>query len=278
MMILTYNHPTPTYTVTGGSLVTDASIMSDRKVSTITRISWPLGVQTISTTCSVIASFEEQPIRAVAILNSSLPVGLKVELYGKRVGDTDYSYNLGADSLTQKLVKRIEGGTGAVWVLPVTNDKLIGIKIVYYNDVNGVTYLNASDTFDTGQCIFSDGIEFLIQTDWTLGNKVTSLSKRSLGSQPSRVSRPGYRTLEVTPIFGDDDDMRGSGLSNGSNWQEVSAVLRQDPYALAIARTDTSDNIQKTSIYGEITRIPDVTHKSGAYYQPNILEIEEIPA
>lgn len=278
MMLLAYNHARPTYTVTGGSLVTDAAALSDRSPASATRITWPTGTQTTATTCTITAGFTEQAVRTVALLGTSLPVGLKVELRGKRSGDADYTYSLGAASLTQTLVSRIDGGTGAVWVLPQGNDALIGLQIRLYNDVGGFTSLSAGDSFDTGEIVISDGAEFYINAEWTLGGKDPSASRRTLGSQVSRVGRPGYRILEFSPALDSDDSVLFGGLSNGAAWQELARDIRDDPYVLAIASTKTADYIQATSVYGEVTKIPDFLHKAGPYYEPNQTTVEEIPA
>ena len=278
MMLLAYNHTRPTYTVSGGSLVTDAAALSDRSPASATRITWPTGTQTIATTCTVTAAFAEQPVRCVALLGTNLPAGLKVELRGKRVGDSGYTYGLGAASLTQKLASRVEGGTGAVWVFPASNDALIGLEIRLYNDAGGSLALTASQAFDVGEIVISDGAGVVITNDWTLGGKATSRLDRTLGSQIAHVQRTGYRTLEATPILGNDADARSGGLDNGSDWQALAASLRSNPFVLAIARTDATGNIQTTSLYGVVTRIPDIQHKSGPYYQPSALTIEEIPA
>ena len=278
MMLLAYNHASPTYTVTGGALVTDAAALSDRSPASATRITWPSGSQTTATTCTITATFAEQPIRAVAPLGTTLPAGLKIELRGKRTGDAGYTYALGAAALTQTLVPRTDGGTGAVWAFPASNDPLIGVEIRLYNDVGGAVSLAASQAFDVGEIVVSDGAEFVIQSDWTLGGKVMSKSDRTLGSQGANVPRPGYRTLDATPIYGDDDDARNGGLDIGKDWQSLTAALRADPYVLAIARTGTTTDIQTTSLYGIAVRIPDITHKAGPYYQPSQLTIEEIPS
>ena len=278
MMLLAYNHARPTYTVTGGSLVTDAAALSDRSPASATRITWPSGSQTTATTCTITATFAEQPIRAVALLGTTLPDGLKIELRGKRTGDAGYTYDLGAASLTQTLVPRTDGGTGAVWAFPASNDPLIGVEIRLYNDVGGAVSLAASQAFDVGEIVVSDGAGFVIQADWTFGGKSPSATTRTLGSQISNVQRPGYRTLDVTPIFGDDDDARNGGLDNGADWQSLTAALRADPYVLAIVSTGTTTDIQTTSLYGIATRIPDIAHQPGHYYQPSQLTVEEIPA
>ena len=277
MMHLAYRHARPTYAVSGGTLVTDAAAWSDRSPQSVARLTWPPGAQTTATTCTITGSFAEQPVRCVALLNTTLPAGLKIKLHGKRASDTGYTYALGGAALTHTLVQRIDGGTGAVWVLPAGNDPLVGVEIRAYNDAGGAVAIAASATIDIGEIVISDGLDFLIESDWHMTGKDPSSIARTLGSQTARVQRTPYRVLTATPAYVDDDDARNSGLPNGSDWQAIAHALRTDPYVLAVARTGTAGDTQTTSIYGLATRVPNITHRAGPLYQPGELEVEEIP-
>lgn len=175
------------------------------------------------------------------------------------------------------------GDTGRMIVWDDLPSAPIGGVTHWYIDISAATS-GAAPIIEIGSIILGAGIDVVIQSDWTLAGKQPGKISRTAGSQINAALRPGYRVLSCTPIYGDDDDARGAGLANpdgNTNWQDVAAALRADPWCVAIARIGTGDipdpDVQTTAIYGIATQIPDVKHVAGPNYQPSQLTVEEVP-
>jgi hypothetical protein len=280
-MKLLYNIPRDwTIAITGGTALTDVDAWADPNPGERVRIQWPSGTQTTGATVGVQFTRSQSVVPVGGGLRGlrGIPAGTKVVVTGKRAADAGFAYALGGNSATARTVALPGGDVGITWAFDAGLDAIIGAQVLIYNDVNGSASIAAEASIEIGTPVVGGGIDFVIQADWTLDGKDPSISSRTLGSQLNRVLRPGYRVLTCTPAYvKTEEEARGGGLSDGSDWQTVGAALRRDPYVLAIARVDSSDEIQRTSIFGAVTRLPAVQHLDGALYQPSQLVVEEIP-
>lgn len=262
-----------TWSASGGTLSADDAALTDRAPATPVALTWASGAQSTSTTVSLIATCAVTP-RIVSLLGTDLPDGLKVELWGQRSGDASPIYDLGGNSQTQTITTFDDGSRGAHWILGDDLSPLTKLEIRLYNDVSGTSPITASEELQIGEIVIAEAIEVEIESDWKFSQKDPSTVRRTLASQGDRVPRPGYRVLTCTPAYGDAADARGSGLS-GTSWSKITASLRRDPHCIAIVRKDEP---QTTAIFGWASKIPDIGHLAGPYYQPSTLTIEEIPA
>lgn len=266
------------WTASGGVFVTDSAALTNRSPQAVTRMTWPSGAQTTATTCALQAGFTAQRLIGGALLATTLPVGLKIEVRGKRPIDADYTYPLGGDALTQRTVALPGGGIGCVWSFDLGLDPISGLQIKCYNDVGGSISLGAGASFDIGEIALGNGIQCEHETGWTLDGKDPSKTQRTLGSQDSRVQRPGYRIITVTPTLASSAEWLAGGLDGWTDWQTIAAALRADDKVLLIVDTSTTEAAQRTGIFGAVTRIPSGASAPGPYYTPNEITVEEIPA
>lgn len=154
MSIIGHSPPTVTATIsgTGASFDTSTAQLFDGQPASVTRCTGVSGSQTTSSKTSIqLTLAAAAPVRVLCLLGTTLPAGLKVQVAGKRSGDSGYPYALGGNATTQRLVTFADGTVGAWWVFPSSNDPLIGLEVSLYNDVGGSTVLSASAHFDIGE-------------------------------------------------------------------------------------------------------------------------------
>lgn len=80
-----------------------------------------------------------QGINAVCMLNLSCPENTLIEVTGRRVGDGDYTRNLGGNS-ESRTMRLPDGRVQLIILTEVTETDYIGLQFRIYNDAGGVTW------------------------------------------------------------------------------------------------------------------------------------------
>jgi hypothetical protein len=245
MLIGYYGPLTTTWAIdgTGAAFMTDV-LLTNGSVGESTRIRWLSASPDITDYVALQCTFTTPFVpRAGAMLglefltevstagDYSSPVtlgaGVKVEIRGKRSGDSGFPYSLGGNSLTQLSLVDPDGSTSVPWLFDDGLDEIIGYEIRIFNDRNGVTWADPETFVDIGEASLRACVEVCAANGWSAQRVQTTETKRTLGQQVHRVPRPSYirATLKLAPH--NLAETRGEGLSNDMDLQKVEAALDQ---------------------------------------------------
>ena len=277
-MKLGYNLPTDwSYSIASGAWVGgdagNPAYLHNRKPAESSYFTWSAGSQTTSSTVSWTATRDGEFVASVgALLGSSLPEGTKVVLLGKRTIDGDYTYDLGGNSQSQRLVTMLDGTTGCVWEFAEGLDAITAYRLVAYNDVNGAASIVAETQFKHGEIIVCPALK--IPTGKSPSERwiMPGQELRTLSAQATKTARSPYREVTARGVETPD------GWSAGGA-QAVQAQLARDPFTLMVVydSCEDYDRIQKTSVFGLVSGlgIGAVTYQ---YQAPDEIKVAEVPA
>lgn len=278
-MLLGYDLPRDwTYAIDAGAFLTDATALHDRMPAEAVQLKWDSTDPQTVTTAVTISATRTQPFvsRLAALLGTDLPEGLRVELRGRRPADAGNTYELGGNSLTQRLVRQPEGSVGCHWVLAEGLDPIIGYGLTIYNDASSVVAIAPEAELLIGEIIVAPAIdlphEVGVEETWS-----EQRTQASVGAQVSVVSRAMYRTLRVQPTFSTHADAREGALPGGLDWQTVQAALARDPFTLAVLYDESPELIQRTGMFGVISGL-GIGGLAGRYQRPKSITVREVPA
>lgn len=278
-MLLSYNLPRDwAYDIDNGTFLTAPAALHDRMPAEAVQIEWDdTDPQTTSIAVTIYGDRTVPFVpRVGAILGTDLPEGLRIEICGKRPADSAYDYALGGNSLTQTLTWIPGHGIGAVWVFDAGLDPINGYAVKLYNDAGGAVAIAPEAEKMIGEIIVAPAI--VLPHSVGPDEKWSELrASESIGAQLQMVTRTVYRTLTISPVFGDLDDAFGNGLTEGTDWQRVQAALAADPFALAVRYYDTPELIQRTSIFGRVSGL-GIGGLAGRYQRPGTMTIRQVPA
>jgi len=261
-MLIGYGQPAITPSVDGASAVNLAALV-DGRPSSVARIGG--GASSVRLRADWIGAVA---VRLVAALGLTCPVGTAIALTGKRLGDADYSYPLGA--ATQAVMDLVDGSRAAWFVLPADNDSLVGLQLQF----------EASD-FDAGELVVLQAVDLPIQGDWEAGRIDPSTADRTLGGGVNVVPRRTYRRLQFALTPDQLAVVRGAELDGGMDWDRLDYALRGDARAAAVPRWGRPDAINiaelhRTALYGRV--VPgSIAHRGGDYYSSSGWTFEEVP-
>lgn len=265
------------HTLGGGATwaPTDAgnpAYLDDMAPAEAAMLTWPSGAQTTSTAITESATTVRQFVpRVGAMLGVSVQPGLRVEIRGRRAADDGYTYNLGGNSLTQRLVRMPDGSSGCIWIFDAGLDPIIGRQVTIYNDAGGVAVITAEQDVSIGEIVIAPALQICQslgqQEAWT----DPSIMRRSMASQVSRVRRSAYRTLRIQGA-----PMLGSAWVDGG-WQDIQASLSASPYTLLVSHESDYEMAQRTSMFGVASGL-GIGLITRAYQRPDEMTVAEIPA
>lgn len=279
-MLIAYKLPADwTYTISTSWITPDNEVLHDNSPAELVRFAWDdTDPQTTGNTVIIGATRATAFVaRAGCLLGTSFPVGLKVEILGKRAADPGYSYDLGGNSMTQKTVRFADGTVGLYWVFDEGLDPIVGYQVTFYNDVAGSPSILPEAAVDIGQIRVGPAVLIPHEVGWSDGPRDPSIIRRTLGGQVQRVGRTPWRTGKLKPAYGRVDKARGGALANGLDWQQLNGILAKDPFCIIFPRWEDIDDAQKTAVFGLVT-VPAIDHRAGPIYQMQELGFEEIPA
>jgi hypothetical protein len=174
----------------GGAFLSSTDELFDGQPSTVTRFTWTGGAQTTASFTGIEFFLTPSPVdttpatldfAVVAIKNTSLPAGMKVQL---RLGTT-----IGTVVATGNLETDPAGGT-SIWLVYYANISNTGVALVllFYNDVGGTHPMHAADEVTVGE------IHVGLRSDWFLkrNQKITSANVGKLNLSAAGVQFPGW--------------------------------------------------------------------------------------
>jgi hypothetical protein len=106
-------------------------------------------------------------------------------------------------------------------------------------------------------------------------------SARSLsrGSNPTSDKRLPYRTLNCafSPLPAGEAQVRFGGLTNGMDWDKISAALAGNGRCVVVPRSADQARINATAQYGICSSIGATQHLSGPFWRKE-MAFQEVPA
>lgn len=279
-MLISYNRPADiawSLVGTGAAFLSDdaGSALTNGRPAAATRLQWLSGAQTTASLLTVRGTWTAGVVpRVLALLGLTLPVGTLIKLAFRRSGDAGYTYL--ADVPQQRVAQLPDGSRCAWFVLDAGLDAVIGVEFRILNDVNGAASIVAGSAFDIGEAWVGPTVDMPHTSDWKDVDNDPSVTRRSKGSQPFTTTNRGYRTLQVPLALAKLPDVRGGGLANGADWQQVRSSIRGGAPVAAVPRFKSADEIHRTAIFG-VARFDAIAHLQGPNYTGGIT-VDEAPA
>jgi hypothetical protein len=269
------------YSISGGAWASgdagNPAYLCDRAPQERTYFTWPAGAQTTSTTCSITATRVASFVPGLAcLLNTSLPLGTLVKLYGRRVGDAGYTYALGGNTQTARVVALPDGGRGIIWVPATGLDAIYAFQVQAFNDVFGAAVITAEALHSIGEVNVMPASVIDHETGPT--ERWSELRATwTLGSQAHLSGRTPQRSVTVRSCPMTYAEARDEGLANDMDWQTLAGLIARDPAVLAVLYDSSSDLAQRSAVFGVATGV-GMTGLPGRYQQTETLTITEAPS
>lgn len=279
-MLISYNRPASIAwsLPTGGTWLTDASVLTNGRPAAAARLQWLSGAQTTASILTLRGTWATASVpRVVALLGLTLPVGTLITLAFRRPADAGYTYLAGVPS--QRVVQLPDGSRCAWFVLDAGLDAVIGAEYRIANDVNGVASIAADSTFDIGEAWVGPAVDIPHEAGWARGRVDPTALRRSKGGQLFGVASQSWRNLQVRFTVASASEVNGAGLANASDWEQIEAALLAGARCCAIPRWlgQTTDYLQRTALFAAAMQQGNVQHAAGNLYGRDYT-FEEIPA
>lgn len=299
-MLLGYDRPTLTASIIGGlaSWVGDGTPdkLIDGRPQSVARITGLSDSSpAISEYTQIDFSWSGSRVPRVACLlapsastATALPVGLKVQVYGRLASGGGYTYALGGNSLTQRTRRLPGGGTGCFWVFDSGLSACNGISLRIYNDVGGATVFDATTELDLGEFAVAPAVELCVRPGYEWQHTDPTITRRTLTSQRNRVPRTPYRSVQVELAPADAADAQNGGLANGIDWLRLDDYIAQAQDCIAVLRwrdenlAFDEDVLHANAIFGfaensgGMSHVPESSRRDRRYTKR--LSLTEIPA
>ncbi len=268
-MLISYSMPAiADDSLTGGTWLTadGADALWDGKPARRARLQWSAGSTLVGAVKIVLTFDTPTPLRVLALLGTTLPVGVRVDFRGAG-GD-----GLGGTCDNARTVQMPDGTVG-VWAIARANEPAeTGVEILIYNDCNGVPWAANGTTIDLGEVWAAPAVEVAHKSDW--GNELQDPSELVLTqlSQPSTVRRAAYRMLDIPITAATGAEVYSGGLG-GLDWYALQRRLAGNARcAVVVRRTPTFQIAQ----YG-IGQISAIRHVGGDLFEGQFRH-QEVPA
>lgn len=283
-----YHRPTCSYTLSGGdstAFETDVRLgnsqPSEQTVISGVSDGTPSTTEYLDILCDWTVP---QPLGVIGLLHLSCPVGTKIEVTGRRLGDGGYTRDLLGNSTTQRVAEIPTGRRQAIILCDTEDTDYIGIQVRIWNDANGVTW--ADDTTDLlvgeiapyASCYLRD-----TPKRKTMRSK-RSTTERAYNGAAHRFYRGEFRSGEWD-IHGSLAEAFKAGLQNGMCWAKLRAMQDDELYrALVVHRGEGDYNtapdydlIQQVAQFCLVDWGDIQEEERGIFYANTTLSIEETP-
>lgn len=264
-MLIGYGQPAGIVPTVAGAAGINLPALVDGEPASVARISGGAGSASLRLDWAAAT-----PIRIVAALGLTCAAGTALTLTGKRAGDAGYAYALGGNATTQTVVQLPDGSRAAWFVLPAANTPLVGLQLVV-----------GASAFDMGEVVTMPAVDVLLDKGWRMELIDPSISDRTLGGQLNVVERRSYRRLTGQLSMARTAAVRGAGLANGMDWEQLAAALRGNRRGVSIHRyrqpggaLDATE-LHRCALYGKGS-MGLAQHVSGPF-STGPLVFEEIP-
>ena len=268
-MLIGYSMPTVTAVgITGGTWLTadGGAACCDGKPARRARFEWSAGGSLSSYAVIALSFASAAPLRVLAALGLSVPVGVRLEFLGPS------NASLGGDTGDARTVRMPDGSTG-VWALGNDDGVADGsCSVRIYNDCNGSTWAGSGTVVDVGEIVAMPAVEVVHGSEWSDDPQDPTQMQLTMYSQPNMVRRSSYNVLDVPLVASHATEVYGTGLAGGMDWMKLRAALAGTARSAVVVRSSSPVVAQ----YGT-GRIGSVRHVGGDYFAGQ-LRHQEIPA
>jgi hypothetical protein len=272
----------------GATQVGPSSNLIDGRPDTLSAFTWLTGLQNTASVLKLRGDWTSGAIvpRLAGLSNLSLPVGTKMQVAFRRVGDGVGTYPYAGTQLNaaQRVFQGARGERTAWIVLAAAATPVIGVEIQIYNDVNGVASIVAAAPFTIGEAVMAAGDEIDIDEDWTLETIDPTTTNYSWNRQPYAVPGCPYRQLSMKLLADDDVKYLGDAAApTATDYEQLFAKCDRGKSAIYIPRyTDDTGAfspqfLHRTAVMGIATKLPRATHKSGPIFDSAAITVVESP-
>lgn len=262
-MIVGYDSPivnSSTAAAYSGTVNTSLAGLVDGRPGALCELAWSSdSPQTTSTTEDITITFENRGItpKVAMLVNTSLPVGTKVELILREVGGS-FNYQ----TTQTRLQTMPNGEVSGVWVLPDGLNTVDGVRFRIYNDVDGSADLTQGESFTVGECWITPAKEVCLAPDFSLGfmgsGQGLSLNN-SLYVFPAAPRRSGRLKIAATSYA---DSFTGT-----NTLQDLALSLMENPRSVIVLDERTTASIYNTALFASIEQVEDLTgDRAGPYF------------
>jgi len=282
-MLISYNRPSDiAWSLIGAGsawLSDDAGdALTNGRPAAASRLQWLSGAQTTGSILTLRGTWGSAfAPRVVGLVGLTLPVGTLITLALRRPADDGYTY---VADVPQQRVVQLPDGSRCVWfVLDDVLDPVIGVEYRIANDVNGSASIAADVAIDIGEAWVGPTVEIPHDAGWSRGISDPSTLRRSKGSQLFATPQRSWRVLQLQFSPDGEADVRGDGLTGGTDWEQIEAALISGTPCVAIPRWrgQTADYLQRTALLAAVTKQADIQHLAGSLYNRSMV-FEELPA
>lgn len=148
---------------------------------------------------------------------------------------------------------------------------------------NSVAFqIGAGGTIDVGELVAMPAVDVAHESDWTDAVVDPSLSVLTLGAQRATVPRKAYRTFDGVLSADGVSPVRGGGLANGMDWEQLRTALLADARCVGIPRWQLPSGavdavaLHRSALYAT-GRISGIAHLGGDFYS-GAIALQEVPA
>lgn len=212
----------------------------------------------VSEYVEIIADWQApQAIGAIMLLNLSCPAGTRIEVYGRRLADADYTRPMGGNSIGNA-VTLPDGRTQRLIVTSATDTDYIGLSVLIYNDANGVPW--ADDTTDLliGEIAIHATTKLCDSPRRTSDRSQRRVTERAANAALHIAPRGEYRSMSVN-IHGTITEAYNSGLPGGLDLDKLRAMQDGKRYRASIFTRGIGEDgaldddlIQRTAIFSYV--------------------------
>lgn len=268
-MLIGYSMPTVSAVgITGGTWLTadGGAACCDGKPARRARFEWSGGGSTSSYAAITLTFAAAAPLRVLAALGLSVPVGTRIEFLGPS------NASLGGDTGNARTVRMPDGSVGvfAVGADDGIPDGACTVRI--YNDCNGSTWATGGTVVDVGELVAMPGVDVVHGSEWSDDPQDPTQTQLTMYSQPNMVRRSSYNILDVPLVASQAAQAYGGALANGMDWVKLRTALAGTARSVVVIRSSAPVVAQ----YGN-GRVGPIRHLGGDYFAGQ-LRHQEIPA
>lgn len=250
-MLIPYNtpisHPDAGITIVDFTLVTTLAGLKDGRPGKVTRLRWPAGAQSISTTASIEASFPTpiQPRVAGAIAISGLPAGLKCTIgWATAVG------GLPDQHLQEStIVENVSGDLIVYDTWPAGLGEVYAYRLTFYNDVSGQVAVAAEQEIEIGELWASDSIQVDINSSGNVDNAEGTVTELSPSGQPYDAIQPARRRYTIAGVW----DYIEKSMTDQNSIERIRLQLAQNPRTFFCPYEAPIDDVRQLAMYAKVT-------------------------
>lgn len=282
-MLIGYSQPAISGAVgiaSGGGLAASAwltadggAALFDNRPSRKARLQWGTGTPSIAQYVAITATFATAtPLRILALLGSTLPVGCRVDFLGAG-GD-----GLGGFCDDCRTVRMPDGSVGVWGVAREDDPPETGVEVRIYNDVDGAPWATAATIIDIGEGVTMPAVRVPNEPGWELGEPGTMAEKvRTRGAALNGVPAGYYDRMRFVSQVAYVTAVRGGALANGMDWLALRRAMANSARIAVVPRFNSAAEVNATARYGVAETVGAITHLGGDYYRWD-WGFEEVPS